>query len=343
MECQNYIITSLAFLYLDRKRRNIYFGGITFALTAFIYIINLEWTTPKNSLDVRIVHGNFSNKEKLSRNATIDRFEKFTSLSNQHPKIDLVIWPESSMSFPYQSISKFIKTSVDLLSNNNITAMYGASWYRGTEIINVIMDTREDNPVYVKQRLVPFGEYKPKWFKYLFSTTAFTRGGEMTSSPSYESNISINSIELVSAICFESLFTTTYIDKLKQTDAGVAILISDLEWSPNLWIPRYLLAISRARAMEIERPLIYATNHGVSAFINNNGQIVNQSSGQYRTQILDHSVTPSLGMTPYTKFGNTPLITLIIITIFIAINNHLYLVVKTKTHGRWKIKYEQKD
>ena len=80
-----------------------------------------------------------------------------------------------------------------------------------------------------------------------------------------------------------------------------------------------------------------------SLHLNNNGQIVNQSSGQYRTQILDHSVTPSLGMTPYTKFGNTPLITLIIITIFIAINNHLYLVVKTKTHGRWKIKYEQKD
>jgi apolipoprotein N-acyltransferase len=65
--------------------------------------------------------------------------------------------------------------------------------------------------------------------------------------------------------------------------------------------------MARMRAKETGRPLLRATNTGISAIIDHNGQITSRSS-QFEEAVITGSVIPRQGATPYVLLGNTPIV-----------------------------------
>ena len=63
------------------------------------------------------------------------------------------------------------------------------------------------------------------------------------------------------------------------------------------------------RSIETGRPGIRATNTGVSAFIDHEGQLV-KTGGQFQPETLTSVVQPRKGSTPFVDMGNWPLILL---------------------------------
>lgn len=63
------------------------------------------------------------------------------------------------------------------------------------------------------------------------------------------------------------------------------------------------------RAKEAGRPLLRATNTGISAIIDHSGRITARSR-QFEETVVSGSVIPQQGATPYVKFGNLPVLAL---------------------------------
>ena len=80
------------------------------------------------------------------------------------------------------------------------------------------------------------------------------------------------------------------------------------------------------RALETGRYLLRATNTGVTAIINPQGQIVKQAP-IFKTTVLTDYITPIIGLTPYARFGDKPTI-IVLISLFFMM---LWLTKQTNT------------
>ena len=69
--------------------------------------------------------------------------------------------------------------------------------------------------------------------------------------------------------------------------------------------------------LEIGKPVIRSTNHGVTAITDYKGTIIAQVP-QFETQVLRAEVTSTKGLTPYRTLGSWPLVGLIVISLGFA-------------------------
>jgi apolipoprotein N-acyltransferase len=75
--------------------------------------------------------------------------------------------------------------------------------------------------------------------------------------------------------------------------------------------------MARLRARETGRPMLRATNTGISAIIDYRGNIVARSA-QDAEVVLTGSVIPRAGATPYVRAGNVPVIALCVVLLLMA-------------------------
>jgi apolipoprotein N-acyltransferase len=107
------------------------------------------------------------------------------------------------------------------------------------------------------------------------------------------------------AICYEDAYSTEQLYALP--DAGILINVSNDAWFGDSIAPHQHLQIARMRALEVGRPVVRATNNGVSAYIAANGQVLARGA-QFEYVSMSHDVQPRTGLTPFARFGNWPVI-----------------------------------
>ncbi|MDH4060021.1 MAG: apolipoprotein N-acyltransferase [Aquincola sp.] len=165
---------------------------------------------------------------------------------------------------------------------------------------------------YDKQHLVPFGEFIPtgfRWFTELMNIPLgdFSRGP--VAPPSFE----FAGQRIGPTICYEDLFG----EELAQRFAGRApaptILanLSNIGWFGNTVAVEHHLQISRMRSLELQLPMIRATNTGATAAIDDRGLVVAQMAPFVRGT-LQAEVEGRVGLTPFARwagaFGLWPLV-----------------------------------
>jgi apolipoprotein N-acyltransferase len=85
-------------------------------------------------------------------------------------------------------------------------------------------------------------------------------------------------------------------------------------WFGDSTAPHQHLDISRMRSLETGRPMLRATNDGVTALIAHDGTLLGQLP-QFKPGVLTGTVEPRLGLTPYARFGNLPVLALALLAI----------------------------
>jgi apolipoprotein N-acyltransferase len=85
--------------------------------------------------------------------------------------------------------------------------------------------------------------------------------------------------------------------------------VSNDAWFGGSLAPHQHLEMARMRARETGRPMLRATNTGISAIIDYRGNIIARSA-QDEEVVLSGSVSPREGATPYVRAGNVPVIAL---------------------------------
>jgi len=274
------------------------------------YLQTLQWSEPVGEpLRVSLVQGNIPQEDKWKRSLRGPSIELYRLLSQQGRDAQLLIWPETAIpafdSDVEQSVLQPLHVQMvaegrDLLTGIVVGERDGRYY---NAMISLGVSGRDQ---YLKRRLVPFGEYLP--LKPLLGPlldflhipmSDFSVGGDgkpLISLAGHPAGIDI---------CYEDAFAAEVLRALPE--ARFLVNASNDAWFGDSLAPHQHLQIARMRSLESGRYLLRATNTGISAVIDPAGRIIAQAP-QFEQAVLNERIQPMQGLTPYARWGDTPLL-----------------------------------
>ena len=301
-------------------------SALTFAVSFGLGLV--EWVKPSGEkLSVSLVQGNIPQDMKWLTEYRVRTLEIYEELSKSEWGQDVVIWPEAAIPMFHDEAEPFIAGMINRARNNDSTWVTGLI-YRDLKnydenrhayppIYNSVAVLGETQALYKKQRLVPFGEYVP--FEGLFNLLpdlANMQGGmSISRGSSNQAPFAIKGQNVGAAICYEVAYPETTRHNAKNTD--FLMTISNDAWFGSSAGPWQHLQMVQMRSLETGRYFVRATNTGVTAIINQKGQIVNQAP-QFERTILRGEVESMSGVTPFVRFGSYPILVLSALLILLS-------------------------
>ena len=163
---------------------------------------------------------------------------------------------------------------------------------------------------YDKVHLVPFGEFLP--FRSLlnllsgmieipFSDLSAGRERQDPFLINYEKDGARSTAKLSTFICYEAVFGDELRYLGEQSD--FLVNVSNDAWFGDSIGPWQHFEITRARAIELQREMVRATNNGITALIDRKGQ-VKAILPQFEQGVLEVEVMPYGGVTTYSRTGD---------------------------------------
>ncbi|HEX6718623.1 MAG TPA: apolipoprotein N-acyltransferase [Pyrinomonadaceae bacterium] len=298
-------------------------------ISQFTRTLRRSYTMP--AVNVVAVQPNVPMKLDKSVDEMNDLLERHWSMSRNalqnlpHDNLPrLVIWPESPMNFTYASdkafqaqLAAFAKENHTSLLFNSLEPAGANGFYNSALLIN------EDGRLisqYDKIRLMPFGEYVPlpQWLPGASLIRGmvgdFTPGDKFTLIPFGEYRAGV-------FICIESAYPWIA-RSLTNEGADVLINISNDGYLGPTAVMRQHLANVIFRAVENGRTMVRVTNTGLTAYIDSEGNVKEQTV-PFQADVRVWQVSPSLvGSTFYSRHGDIfvqlcALITLIVLIVTI--------------------------
>jgi apolipoprotein N-acyltransferase len=298
---------------LSRNNLKIIAGATVIAVIHIVgfWLTQIEWTYPtEKSLAVSLIQGNVPQNIKFDlafRDETYTRYRKWTEQSQGR----LVVLPESA--FP---------DFADMVPDEEVVALREMGVKRNTDFL-VGMFTRRFDPdkareeyfnsvvsigasqtqLYRKRHLVLFGEKIPleDWIAPIMNALIAIPLAGQSSGDDQQPPFAVAGERVGISICFEDAFGAEQIER-----ARASTLLAN--FTNDAWYGRSIAAwqhhrIASMRALESGRPLLRATNTGITSIINHRGQVVARLPW-FEEGILEGEVTGRSGNTPYLRWGD---------------------------------------
>lgn len=216
----------------------------------------------------------------------------------------IVVFPESPMNFGYTNDREFQQYLREFTTRNKVEVLFNASepsendnFYNSALLVN---ERAEKIAQYDKIHLVPFGEYVP--LPQPLASAMPTMAGSFEFGKEYDI-VPFGDIKAGIMICFESHFPTLS-REFALRGADVLIEMTNDGYLGETPVLRQHLASAVFRALETNRPVLRATNVGITAYINERGGVFNEIK-PYTEGWRVWSVAKSNGeQTFYVKYGD---------------------------------------
>jgi apolipoprotein N-acyltransferase len=216
-----------------------------------------------------------------------------------------IIFPESPMIFQYGRDPELQDYLRDFAARNNASVLFNSAEMTRDDkrVLNsaVMIDERgEKVGQYDKIHLLPFGEYIPFPEPLASLMPAFV--GNFQPGDEYDL-LPFGDAKGGVMICFESHFGELSREYARR-GADVLIEMTNDGYLGNTPVLRQHLANSVFRAVETNRPVVRVTNVGVTAYINEGGEVLD-AADVYTESTRVWSVSKSAGkQTIYVKYGD---------------------------------------
>jgi len=269
---------------------------------------------PDGTLRVAVLQGNDKNRDLTTAeiNARYLPNSHFRLAADIHDRVDLVVFPESSMDAdprtdPYlraHLVAIARREHAWVLANAVADAPAAGTRPAGAKALNLDVLFGPDGSVdgtYAKRHLVPFGEYVPfraELEGHIAELNRIPRDFEPGHAPGI---FDIAGHKVATIICFESAFGYQ-VRPLVHAGAQVIVVSTNNRSYERSANSAQHVAIGQMRAAETGRPLIQAAISGISAIIDANG-VVHQHTALFQRTLLEATVTPTTGETPYVRYG----------------------------------------
>ncbi len=158
---------------------------------------------------------------------------------------------------------------------------------------------------YDKYHLVPFGEFIPTGFRW-FTELMQIPLGDFNRGPRQAPAFAVQGARVAPNICYEDLFGEDLAQRFADPAAAPTMLanISNIGWfGDTIAVPQHLL-ISRMRSLELQRPMLRATNTGATAVVDHLGRVT-AALTPFTRGVLLASVQGRDGLTPYVRWVAT--------------------------------------
>ncbi len=281
-------------------------------------ITDIEWTEEDGpAVSMTIVQGGVSQDRKWLPEQFRPTLAMYRKSLADNPHSEIILWPEVAIPSLLHYVEDYVNTLQSDLRANRQTLLFGIlEQDQETQAIHnsVVLLDGSDRQVYRKRHLVPFGEFFPvpdfvrEWMRLMSLPYSDIIAGEaeqdLLRTPGGQ--------RLSVAICYEDAYGAEQLYALPE--ASMLINVSNDAWFGDSIAPYQHLEIARMRAIEVGRPVVRATNTGVSTFISANGDL-RGTLEQFTEDSASAEVMPRRGLTPYARFGNVPCVTLALLVI----------------------------
>lgn len=271
----------------------------------------------EKSLNITLLQGNIEQQLKWDPDylyQTLDIYQKM--ITSHLGKSDIIVLPESALPALENQLQFYYQPLQQTALNSGTELIIGSVYYDENiaKLLNSMVVLGDKNQPfdsktsqrYNKHHLVPFGEYVPleSFLRPLGSVfnlpmSAFHSGDGI------QPPLLSKERYFTSAICYE-IIEGAKLQRNLTNNTDFILTVSNDAWFGDSIGPWQHLQMARMRALELGRPLIRATNTGITAFINAKGQIVAQAP-QFIETALTHNIAPTEGKTPYAALGDKPL------------------------------------
>lgn len=281
---------------------------------------HIEWVQPHgNPITVRLLQGNVSQDMKFDPERALRAIERYRELTEEGGAT-LTVMPETAwvvawLEAPREERERLLALAkaqhrwvalgiplpvadpwrVALLSlEDGVTNSVVLIGPRSAE-------TSRFAGRYDKRHLVPFGEFIPTGFRWFVDLMVMPMGDFARGAEDPEPQL-VADQRVAFNVCYEDLFGEELTGRIKQ-GATVLINVSNIAWFGGSHALPQHLQISRMRTLELGRPMLRATNTGVTAAIDHRARVLAELPIQVEGA-LDTQTQGTAGVTPYVRFGN---------------------------------------
>lgn len=270
----------------------------------------VAWTRPLGDpLSVSLVQGNIAQETKWLPENLEKTLERYGTLTFGGARSDIYVWPETAIPAFYDQVDEhYIPSLEKRLAAQDSTLLSGIPvldrehW----NYYNAVVDVSTHPSFYYKQHLVAFGEYVPmRNLLGIFLDKLVPMNGDFSRGSAHQPLLQAGGYPVGTSICFEVAFGRLIAAAVPQ--AAMLVNVSNDGWFGDSLAPHQHLEIARVRAKETGRPLLRATNTGISAIIDARGAVTARSA-QFTSAVVRGAVVPMQGSTPFVRYGNGPVL-----------------------------------
>lgn len=288
-------------------------GGVVLAALA---LARVPWTAPAGeALRVSLIQGNISQDEKWRPERLAPTQALYAELSRAHWDSRLIVWPETAIPMFYGDIdgSYFAPLAEEALRHgvHIVTGIFSED-PATHRVYNSLVRLGAPPEFYHKRHLVPFGEFLPLRGLLMWMNTMIVIPMSDLDAGKGRPLLHAGDLVLGVSICYEDAYGNEVIDALPQ--ANLLLNVSNDAWFGDSLAPAQHLEIARLRALETGRVLLRATNTGISAVIGPHGRIIARSP-QFEVEVLSAQVRPRQGLTPFARWGNWGVVTVLLLAL----------------------------
>jgi len=268
------------------------------------------WTKPAGDpLKVAAIQGNVEQDLKWDPAHIDAQLALYRDLSFSSKPVDLLVWPETAVPVLKDQAQGYIDVMGRFAAERHSALITGVpvreEVHHQRRYYNGVTVTGEGDGTYLKQKLVPFGEYVPmqdmlrgaiEFFNLPMSD--FARG------PEDQPLLQAKGYQIAPYICYEVVYPEFAAGLAARSD--LLLTISNDTWFGTSIGPLQHLQMAQMRALEAGRWMIRATNNGVTALIDPFGRITTQVP-QFQQAVLYGEVVPMQQLTPYLQWRSWPL------------------------------------
>jgi apolipoprotein N-acyltransferase len=295
------LFLNLALLMAWEHRKDRKGASLLGAAAAFLILINgAGWLIgkrqppPDASVNVLAVQGNIGNLEKVSaetregaREEILSRYFRLTRggvarAEGRSP--DFAVWPETA--FPGTLRTEPPRTGnvgalmafVRSIATPLVTGAIGYNEAAGKSTNSMAFLGRDGSPAdhpYDKTYLLPFGEHVPFSEAFPGLRRWFPRTGDFAPGPGPGIR-RIAGLQVGPQICYEGLFPDVS-RHLANQGAQIFVNVTNDSWFGITAEPYQHLSMTLARGIEFRRPIVRATNTGISAAMRADGTLLDRS------------------------------------------------------------------
>ena len=285
-----------------------------------IYALNdVQYTSDTSApLKISIIQGSVTQDKRWSDQSTELILERYMELSQDEWKADVVVWPETVFTELINLEETFIQMLLNKSNKTETALIIGIPFHQkiDNKIFNSILVLGSSNDLYKKRKLVPFGEYFPfrRVLADLYSKIDIPLS-DFDPGPTEKNSVVVKGRSVGLLICYEIAFASIARSSLPK--AELIINVSNDSWFGNTVAAFQHLQIVRVRAAELGRPIIRATNTGISAFIDHRGKLL-KVTDKFTSQIITNQIVGQEGETFYGKIGEKGIVSGLLILIILV-------------------------
>jgi len=277
----------------------------------------IAWVKPTSeTVTTALVQGNIEQSIKWEPEKQWPTMLKYLDKTRENYDADIIIWPESAITALEPTAQDFLIMADKSASLNDSAIITGILNYNYESKIYfnslIVMGKKEiddtaghyhydHNNRYYKNHLLPIGEFVPfgdflRKIAPIFNLqySSFTRGDYI------QPNLIAKGYHLLPLICFEIAFPEQLAANFTG-DTNILLTVSNDSWFGDSHGPHQHLEIARMRALEFGRPLLRATNNGVTAIVDHQGNIQDKLP-QFTEAVLKAEVKLVQGNTFYSQY-----------------------------------------